>query len=373
MPKLAALADRITAAVAPLGGDLRVDPLALLGERAAISGMRAGGEVSCGGSTRLIPTGDGWMAVTLARADDVELVPAWLELDGPCDDHWATIDHAASRGSIGSLIERALLVGLPVAALPRADDAVSRQPAVRRVPVAGPTIEPRPLAGLVVADLTSLWAGPLCGALLAAAGATVIKVESTTRPDGARSGPPEFFDLMNGGKRGVALDLHSREGVHALRAIIGASDVVLEASRPRALEQLGIAAAAMVAEGRTRVWASITGHGRTGPERERVAFGDDAAVAGGLAAWDDRGPVFCADAIADPTTGVVAAAAVLEALAGRGRSVLDISMADVAAHLAGPTLPASTTDIASPRARLASARGPRLGEHTDLVLAGLSP
>ena len=56
-------------------------------------------------------------------------------------------------------------------------------------------------------ELGSLWAAPLCGSLLAAAGADVVKVESIGRPDGARRGPPAFFDLLNGGKRSVALDL----------------------------------------------------------------------------------------------------------------------------------------------------------------------
>ena len=65
-------------------------------------------------------------------------------------------------------------------------------------------------------DLSALWAGPLCGDLLARAGASVVKVESTQRPDGARRGSRAFFDLLNGRKRSVALDLRSREGVRVL-------------------------------------------------------------------------------------------------------------------------------------------------------------
>ena len=101
---------------------------------------------------------------------------------------------------------------------------------------------------------------------------------------------------------------------------------------------------------------SITGHGRDGPERDWVGFGDDAAVAGGLVAWDDRGPVFCADAVADPVSGVVAAIAVLEALAAGGHRLLDVPLAAVAAHLAGPTLPViGEMAIAAPRSRPAPA------------------
>ena len=72
----------------------------------------------------------------------------------------------------------------------------------------------------------------------------------------------------------------------------------------------------------------------TGPERERVAFGDDAAAAGGLVAHDDEGPCFVADAVADPLTGVAAAAAAVAALEVGGGWLLDVAMSRVAAHVA---------------------------------------
>ncbi|WP_231122266.1 CoA transferase, partial [Mycobacterium intracellulare] len=59
----------------------------------------------------------------------------------------------------------------------------------------------RAARGLLVADLSSMWAGPLCGRLLAHAGATVVKVESPRRPDGTRAGDRSFFDWMNHEKR----------------------------------------------------------------------------------------------------------------------------------------------------------------------------
>lgn len=369
VPKLHALADLLCAGTA----GLRVDPVALLGERAAISGLRSGGDVSCGGATRLVLTGDDdWMAVALARPEDIELVSAWLELATPPTDVWAAVVDGVATGRSEDLVERAVMLGLPVALLPRtpapATDAVSR------TLVRAPDPPPSALTDLVVVDLSSLWAGPLCGSLLASAGARVIKVESTTRPDGARVGPAAFFDLLNSHKRSVALDLRSRDGVDGLRRLLMSADVVIEASRPRALEQLGIDAVEILTSGRPRAWASITGHGRTGPERGRVAFGDDAAVAGGLVCWTDERPVFCADAIADPITGLVATTAILEALAAGGRWLLDIPLAKVAASMAGPTLAvAGDVVAAAPRARVAAGRGPTLGEHTSTVLAELAP
>jgi len=111
----------------------------------------------------------------------------------------------------------------------------------------------------------------------------------------------------------------------------------VEASRPRALAQFGIATERMLAEDEgPRVWMSITGYGRADP---RVAFGDDAAVGGGLVVYDEKGPCFCADAVADPLTGLVATDACLAALSADAPVLVDISMAQVAAAFAGPTLP----------------------------------
>ncbi|MGQ0432151.1 MAG: CoA transferase [Microthrixaceae bacterium] len=378
VPRLGHVAGRLRSDAARLGGGLEVDPVALLGERAAISGLRRRGDVSCGGSTRLLPTSDGgWLAVTLARSEDVELVPAWLEAE-PLADPWPAVATAVRTRPAGDLVARAALLGLPVGLLPPGFDpserASDRALAIAGVEIRGAPVPPRPLSQTTVVDLSSLWAGPLCGSLLASAGARVIKVESTTRPDGARLGPPAFFDLLNAGKRSVALDLQSREDVAVLRRLLLAADVVIEASRPRALEQLGIDAVEVLTSGRPRAWASITGHGRTVPERDRVAFGDDAAVAGGLVCWTDDRPVFCADAIADPITGMVATASILEALAKGGRWLLDIPLAKVAASMAGPTLAVPDDVVATPpQARVAGGRGPTLGEHTSAVLAELAP
>lgn len=359
---------RFVDGVTRLGGSpIVLDPLALLGERAAIAGLAPGGQVSCGGATRLLPATDGWLAATLARDDDWALVPAWLELDDPVG--WDQIARAAATTSAATMVERGVLLGLPIALLPTTPSGAT---AVRRMPVDGAAVEPRPLTDTVVVDLSSLWAGPLCGSLLADAGATVIKVESTGRPDGARLGPPAFFDLLNAGKRSVAVDLATTTGVEVLRRLVGQADVVIEASRPRALEQLGINATELLASGRTKAWVSITGHGRTGTGRNRAAFGDDAAVAGGLVCWSDDRPCFCADAVADPLAGLTAATAVVDALAERGRWLLEVSMAGVAAELAGRTLPVDAgLTAAPPRARPVREPGPRLGEHNEAVLSAL--
>jgi hypothetical protein len=356
-----------------LGRCVQVDACALLGERAALEGLSRRGDVSCGGQARMLRSADGWVAVNLARSDDVELVPAWLELD-PSARSWDAIAQAVACSSSDRIVERGVMLGLPVAAVPTAppsfptaDQGFAPLP-VRTVRIEGPPAVSA-LAGAFVVDLSSLWAGPLCGSLLADAGARVVKVESTRRPDGARLGAPLLFDLMNSTKASVALDLSRDGGRAVLRRLIERADIVVEASRPRALEQMGLHARELVAAGGPSVWVSITGHGREEPGCSRVAFGDDAAVAGGLVVLDEHGPCFCADAVADPATGLVAATAVADAICVGGRWILDVSMAGVAASLAGPTLPVPGAIVARrPRARSSRGRAHALGADNPSVL-----
>ncbi len=348
-----------------------LDALALLGERAALMGLWRRGSTSCGGSCRLLPCADGFMAVSLPRADDMELVPAWLELDSTPPSVpavWSAVARHLLDHDPQQLLERAVLLGLPVA---RVGETRARSGLARLALGDAP---PRPdVTGLLVVDLSALWAGPLCGGLLAGAGATVLKVESTHRPDGARRGPPAFFDLLNGRKRSVALDLTSPEGVHTLHELVRRADVVIEASRPRALAQLGLDGAAAVRAGGPQVWVSITGYGRSGGGANRVAFGDDAAAAGGLVVWSGEEPLFCADAAADPLSGLTAADACIEALDSGGRWLLDVSMAAVSAGFAGPTLPAPEDLVVQPpRARPVEASAPGFGTDTARVLAELA-
>lgn len=321
--------DGIVRRAQALGAVLGVDVLALLGERAAIAGLRRAGDVSCGRAARLLAAADGWVAVNLPRDSDVEAVPAWLGL-APGPDMWGSVAGAARSRPAADLVQGAGPIGLPVAAVEEVEAGDGgAAPVLATTAGEAAALAEAPL----VVDLSSLWAGPLCARLLRLRGARVVKVESLGRPDGARWGPSAFFRLMHDGARFVGLDLADPSGRRALRALIARADVVIEASRPRALRQLGIDVASIMAGPGPRVWISITGYGR---DRDRVAFGDDAAAAGGLIAWDEHGPCFAADAAADPLAGVAAAAAATESLAKGGRWILDVAMARVAAHVAAP-------------------------------------
>jgi crotonobetainyl-CoA:carnitine CoA-transferase CaiB-like acyl-CoA transferase len=355
--------DEVVAAIGALVAGAPVgDPLALLGERAARAGTTRRSPASCGGTTRLLPASDGWLAVALPREDDRVAVPAWLEVDAAPDDPWALVREEVAGRPTAALVGRAALLGLPVAAV--AERAPG--PPVRFTEVApAPPLADAPL----VVDLSALWAGPLCSHLLQLQGARVVKVESVGRPDGARADDTGFFDLLNHGKASVALDLAGPD----LRSLLAAADVVIEGSRPRALRQLGLDAEALLGGRGPRVWVSITGHGRADPMAQRVGFGDDTAAAGGLVLLDERGPVFVADAVADPLAGIVAAAAVTERLAAGGTWLLDVSLAGVAAAAAVPEPRAvPVADAPPPRSRPVAGPAPALGADTATVLARLA-
>ncbi|MCU1392624.1 MAG: L-carnitine dehydratase/bile acid-inducible protein [Ilumatobacteraceae bacterium] len=351
---------------ARLGREVLLDGPALFGERAALAGLTRGGDVSCGGATRLLRTADGWLAASLAREADVESIPAWLQSDidirADRDDVWTAVADVVGRRAVADLVAQAALLGMPVSRLgevgPPSAPVTSRRSAG--------DADVRPLSDLVAVDLSSLWAGPLCANVLGLAGARVVKVESEHRPDGARAGEPRFFDLLHAGHESVCLDLRSKAGRGTLQRLVQGADVVIEASRPRALAQLGVNA-----DDRNgpRIWLSITSHGVDGAAADRVGFGDDAAVAGGLVTRDADGPCFLADAVADPLTGLVAAGAVLTALASGGRWRLDAALARSAACVAsGPRSRLDGLALAPPRARVTGGSAPALGAHTDEIL-----
>lgn len=317
----AAVLDRAarTAAALPVA----VDVPELLTGRAAMLDLPVPERVSAGGASRLLQAQDRWCALTLSRADDLAAVPALLEADTVADP-WPAIGDWVGDQEADAAVARARLLGMPAAVLGEAGPA---PPAVTRIGACGP---PRPWHDLVVVELASMWAGPLLGGLLTRAGATVVKVESPVRPDGTRGGSPEFFDWMNAGKLCVSMDFDNTE---ELRALLAVADVVIEGSRPAALARRGLGPDTVPARD-GRVWVRITGHGTAGECADWVAFGDDAAVAGGLVGGSADAPVFLGDAIADPLTGLEAAHAVAASLAHGGGELVEVSMAAVSATYA---------------------------------------
>ena len=322
---MAAAADDLARQTARWGRTVVVDGPALLGERAAFTGMERNGDTSVGGSARFVRAVDGWVVLNLPRTEDVESLPALVGQSLSADD-WPAIAAGIAKLKSARLVETATLLGIP-AAVPSSYPLLVATPE-RVLHRGGPrTVLHRPL----VVDLTSLWAGPLAAGLLADAGARVVKVEGAVRSDGARRGTSEFFNLLNHAKECVEVDFSNADDRAFLGGLLRAADLVLEGSRPRVMGQLGIDPHELADTG--VCWLSINAYGRTGDAAMRVGFGDDTAVAGGL--WlDGDPPNFVADAVADPIAGLAAAAVGARLLAGEQAMVAEVPLARAAAWAA---------------------------------------
>ena len=314
----------------------------LLTERAMLAGVSAEevwhrrSSVSLGGACRMMFSADGVVAVNLPRDDDWQMLPALfgmlgLRWDGVGRDDvggyeavlmgetaWQPLESTVARLPTEDLVCAAGELGLAVAEV-----GSSGSGSLPPLPQTG-----RSLRDAKVVDLSVMWAGPLCGDLLARAGAQVVKVESSSRPDGARLGLPEFYELLNGKKQHRSIGFDASEGRAELLGLLQNADIVITSCRPRALEQMGIDPRDVVSQSGV-IWAAITGYGWE--QGHKVAFGDDAAAAGGLVCRAKTLPCFIGDALADPLTGVTAAAAVMEQWLSGSPGFLDISMVGSAA------------------------------------------
>ena len=193
-------------------------------------------------------------------------------------------------------------------------------------PHAHPTL---PLQGVRVLDLSRVFAGPLCGQVLADFGAEVIKVEHPGRGDdtrdwGQRIGQTEttYFSAMNRNKRSLTLDLQSPEGLHIVQQLLPQVDVVIHNFKTGGAEKLGLGFAQLQAFKPDLIYCAIAGYDSSGPEASRPGY--DLVIQGeaGLMALNgaaDMPPLKFGVAVVDMMTGMYAAQAVLAALFRRDR------------------------------------------------------
>ena len=335
---------------------LSIDGPALLGERAAIAGYTRQGNRSVGGHAQLVESIDKPICINFARPDDLLLIPAWLQEEIDPNNRMEVLS-SLKKFESQQLMKQADLLGIPLG-VPDVEEY--EYPAYL---TEGKKSKKRAESTLVI-EFGSLWASPLCGDLLRRSGCRVIKIESLSRPDGARRGPSGFFDLLNGGKESLALDFKDDSSLKFLRKIVKEADVIVEGSRPRALRQLGVDAETEVENG--KVWVSITGYGRTGPRSKGVAFGDDAAVSGGLFLKDPLS--FIADAVSDPSAGLLAAVIALSALESEKGWLIDVPLSAVANWICGigEVPKESERDVVGePRARKIKTKAPEIGQHNS--------
>lgn len=309
---------------------LRVDASSLgVTDRAGHLPLAPPGRISPNGACRMVRAADGWIAVNLARDEDRDLIPAWLHGEFG-EDAWDQVERLAAGRSRADLIADATLLGLPVAAVGEIQVDHMRPPGV----IEGPRLRRFAGAPLKVVDLSALWAGPMCGAILAAMGAEVIKIETSARPDPTRISMPEFFQRLNGAKTDITIDISDPSHREWLSEEVTTANIVISSARPRGLASLGLRPKDMLQRSPGGVWVAITGYGWYGAAGERVAFGDDAAAAGGLVRWINGEPHFAGDALADPVTGLAATVGALDAVLEDGGQVVLAGMAQMASGAA---------------------------------------
>ncbi|MFT3814849.1 MAG: CoA transferase [Acidovorax sp.] len=193
-----------------------------------------------------------------------------------------------------------------------------------------------PLEGVRVLDLSRVFAGPLCGQVLADFGAEVVKVEHPQRGDdtrdwGLRIGKTEttYYNSMNRNKRSITLDLQSPEAVKIIHQLLPQFDVVIHNFKTGGAEKLGLGYAQLKAIHPKVIYCAVAGYDSSGPEARRPGY--DLVIQGeaGLMALNGEAntpPLKFGVAVVDLMTGMYAAQAVLAALfrrerTGRGRLI----------------------------------------------------
>lgn len=183
-------------------------------------------------------------------------------------------------------------------------------------------------------------AGPYCAMLLADMGARVIKVEppagdSTRLMAGSQGSDSAAFNAVNRGKLGMVLDLTKDKGREVFTQLARGADILIENYRPGVMAKLGLDYARLSAENRRLIYASISGHGQTGPWASKGGFDLIAqGLSGLMSVTGSPGgePVKCGVPLTDLGAGLFATIGILGALhhrthSGRGQQV-DTALVD---------------------------------------------
>jgi len=199
----------------------------------------------------------------------------------------------------------------------------------------------KPLEQLVVLDLSRVLACPFATMVLAELGARVIKVEQPGSGDETRSFEPQlacdsaYYFACNRSKESITVNLRSDEGRKIVRELAAKADVVVENFPVGTLGRYGLDFASLSALNERLIYVSCTGFGQTGPYAEKKGYDTVFQAMGGLMSLTGEkggGPVKPGLPVADLTSGLWVAIAILAALAGRARTGkgchVDFSMLD---------------------------------------------
>lgn len=214
-----------------------------------------------------------------------------------------------------------------------------------------------PLKGIRVLDLTQVWAGPTCTAVLAALGADVIKIEGLSRQDVAHTllisdnipvepwnGGP-YFQSHAADKRGVTVNLLQQEGIDLFKRLLPTADVVVEAFSARVMRNFDLTYDILRQINPGLIMVSMSGFGQNGPYCDYAAYGmglESVCGVGSVTGYRDGTIVRTSVSHTDPFSGFAAAGAVLLALRHRQRTgegqYVDLSEHELGVTLVGPEI-----------------------------------
>ncbi len=199
----------------------------------------------------------------------------------------------------------------------------------------------KPLQHLTILDLSRVLACPFASMVLAELGATVIKVEQPGAGDETRGFEPQlaadsaYYFACNRAKQSITVNLRSDGGRKVIRELAQQADVLVENFPVGTLARQGLDYTVLASLNPRLVYVSCTGFGQTGPYAQKKGYDTVFQAMGGLMSLTGEkggGPVKPGLPVADLTSGLWIAIAILSALAGReqtGRgSYVDFSMLD---------------------------------------------
>ena len=207
-----------------------------------------------------------------------------------------------------------------------------------------------PLEGVRVLDLGQIYNGPYAGFLMAHAGADVIKLEPLHGEILRQRGGgvvPLSFAMLNTNKRGIAINLKDQIGKNILKDLVKKADVLLENFSPDAMDRLGLGSDVLTKINPRLIYASGTGYGLSGPDKNNLAMDLTVQAIGGVMSIngpEDGPPMKTGLAICDFVGGVHLYAGITTALYEREKTgvgrIVEVAMQEA-------IYPVLTSNIAS--------------------------
>lgn len=246
----------------------------------------------------------------------------------------------------------------------------------------------RPLANILIIDLTQAWIGPYASQLLRDLGAEVIKVESHLKPDVWRLLPPvkpkavinhraqlantsSNFNSVNRDKKSLTLDLSKPRGRQLFLRLVAKADVVMENYTPNVMKRFNLSYEDLKQVNPSLIMSSFSGYGKVGPYANYRATGTTIEATAGwdsLFGYADEPPLVMGFYQADAITGLQVAATTLAALIHRNRTgegqYIEGSMFEAAAGYIGELMLAAS--LGNPHERFGN-------RHPDMAPHGVYP